>query len=197
MPNTIEHPSRPSPTFTQILSLLFLLPTLYASELHALENRIDPEAIIKAHNNWRAEVGVSGLAWSGSLADKAIKWANELKDNENCLMVHSGPGENLYWASALKTSHARDKDGNWIWNRSTQKITEKQVVDSWAGEKEWYDHKSNSCDAPEGNSCGHYTQVIWESSTEVGCGKAVCPDSSQVWVCNYSPAGNIVGRRPY
>ncbi len=44
--------------------------------------------------------------------------------------------------------------------------------------------------------CGHYTQIVWRGTTTLGC--AVARSSfREVWVCEYSPAGNIVGQRPY
>ncbi len=39
---------------------------------------------------------------------------------------------------------------------------------------------------------GHYTQLIWPRTQEVGC--AVAKGAvNDVLVCRYSPAGNIVG----
>jgi pathogenesis-related protein 1 len=76
-----------------------------------------------------------------------------------------------------------------------QPITPTQAIDSWGSEKENYSYATNSCAA--GKVCGHYTQIIWESTTEIGCGTAVCADNTQIWVCNYSPAGNFVGKKPY
>mmetsp|Transcript_115894 Transcript_115894/g.360990 ORF Transcript_115894/g.360990 Transcript_115894/m.360990 type:complete len:186 (-) Transcript_115894:81-638(-) len=35
---------------------------------------------------------------------------------------------------------------------------------------------------------GHYTQVVWRASTSVGCGV-----SGALLVCEYGPAGNVVG----
>jgi pathogenesis-related protein 1 len=96
-------------------------------------------------------------------------------------------GENLYWASARKTG------GKSI----PQPITEKEVVAGWATEKPWYSRATNTCEAPLGKTCGHYTQIVWEATREVGCAKAICKDSSQIWVCNYAPAGNMIGQRPY
>ena len=75
------------------------------------------------------------------------------------------------------------------------RVMPSKVVDSWGGEKGFYDHTSNRCRA--GKVCGHYTQVVWRDSTEVGCGMAVCANASQVWVCNYRPPGNYVGQKPY
>lgn len=66
-----------------------------------------------------------------------------------------------------------------------------------ASEVQWYDYASNSCNAPAGKSCGHYTQVVWAKSTEVGCGVAICDGKGQIWVCNYKPAGNFSGQKPY
>ncbi|KMS64666.1 hypothetical protein BVRB_017920, partial [Beta vulgaris subsp. vulgaris] len=44
--------------------------------------------------------------------------------------------------------------------------------------------------------------MIWATSTKVGCGKKACSSligrgKGDVWVCQYSPAGNIVGQQPY
>ncbi|MDO9190699.1 MAG: CAP domain-containing protein [Sulfurimicrobium sp.] len=45
--------------------------------------------------------------------------------------------------------------------------------------------------------CGHYTQLVWKKTTAVGCGMAVCGSRDQIWVCQYSPAGNWAGQKPY
>lgn len=95
-------------------------------------------------------------------------------------------GENLFWASALRWSDGR---------REPQSIGASQVVDAWGAEKGNYNPDRNRCRF--GRRCGHYTQLVWKASTEVGCGMARCPDQSQVWVCNYRPAGNRRGARPY
>ena len=81
--------------------------------------------------------------------------------------------------------------------REVSFVTPEQVVDYWGGEVQWYDYTTNSCNAPTGKYCGHYTQVVWASTTEVGCAMAVCPDSAQIWTCQYRPAGNVVGQKPY
>ena len=40
---------------------------------------------------------------------------------------------------------------------------------------------------------GHFTQVVWKSSTKLGCGIAIA-NNKAVGVCNYSPAGNYLGQ---
>jgi pathogenesis-related protein 1 len=39
--------------------------------------------------------------------------------------------------------------------------------------------------------CGHYTQMVWPSTEDLGCGMSVCPTLGQVWVCHYRPTGNV------
>lgn len=152
----------------------------------------DPAAFIAAHNKWRAAVGVTEkLRYSPALAATAQAWADNLKKTNHCQMRHSKPdgryGENLYWASAIRWSNG---------DKELQHVTPEQVVDSWSREKPDYDYQTNRC-AP-GKSCGHYTQVVWRATTMVGCAVAVCEDTrDQVWVCQYQPAGNWVGEKPY
>jgi pathogenesis-related protein 1 len=146
---------------------------------------IDTSEMLSAHNAARAAVGVPALTYSKSLADSAQAWAEHLKATRNCGMRHSkgDVGENLYWASAWS-------------NGPAQTIAPQAVVDAWVDEKHDYDYASNTC-AP-GKVCGHYTQVVWKDTRQVGCGMAICDSpQDQIWVCQYSPAGNYVGRKPY
>ncbi|KAJ1287637.1 hypothetical protein BS78_02G025900 [Paspalum vaginatum] len=71
------------------------------------------------------------------------------------------------------------------------------AVGLWVAEKQYYDHDTNSCSAPQGQSCLHYTQVVWRDSTAIGCGRVVCDNGGVFIPCNYSPAGNIIGQSPY
>lgn len=158
----------------------------------AQAHEVDAAGIVAAHNAWRAEVGVTEpLRYAKDLAASAQAWANELKRTDRCEMRHSEPkgqyGENLFWASAVRWSDGRV---------ALQPITAQQVVDDWGSERDDYDAARNRC-AP-GKVCGHYTQVVWRDTREVGCARAICEDTqTQVWVCHYRPAGNWVGRRPY
>ncbi len=152
----------------------------------------NPAAFIAAHNKWRTEVGVTDkLSYSPALAATAQAWADNLKQTNHCRMRHSKPdgqyGENLFWGSAMSWSDGR---------KESQKVSSKQVVESWGSEKVDYDYASNHC--TPGKMCGHYTQMVWRSTTTVGCGMAVCEDTQeQVWACQYRPAGNWIGSKPY
>ena len=47
-----------------------------------------------------------------------------------------------------------------------------------------------ACDPPVN---GHFTQIVWKSTTQIGCGRATCNINGQMgthWVCRYAPAGN-------
>jgi pathogenesis-related protein 1 len=48
---------------------------------------------------------------------------------------------------------------------------------------------------------GHYTQMVWRDSTEIGAGKAVVRTGplkgASVMYCNYDPPGNVIGKTPY
>ena len=144
--------------------------------------------LVTAHNKWRTEVKTPAIKWSNTLGDTAQAYADKLK-TQGCKPVHSGAaglGENLFWGSALMYSNGTSKP---------QAVTPTQATDAWGNEKNDYTYATNTCAA--GKVCGHYTQVVWKATTEVGCGKAVCGDNTQIWVCNYTPAGNFVGQKPY
>lgn len=155
------------------------------SSFSALSAGVNPSEMVAAHNIWRSEVGVGGVTYSETLAASAQAWADHLKATRNCSMQHSNgkEGENLYWGGAWSNGPAQD-------------VKSKEVVDAWGSEKKDYTYSSNSCGA--GKVCGHYTQVVWKNTTHVGCGMAVCDNpKNQVWVCQYLPAGNWVGQKPY
>lgn len=168
----------------------FTILFLFAASVYA--DGINTAEILAAHNKLRAEAGVTEpLSYSPKLAKSAQIWANHLQRKHACQMQHSDTkgryGENLYWASPLIWSDGR---------RELRKITPAEVISSWGKEKADYDYVSNSCAA--GAECGHYTQIVWRETTKVGCGFAVCNGSQeQVWVCQYAPAGNILGEKPY
>ncbi|MEM7017527.1 MAG: ricin-type beta-trefoil lectin domain protein [Pseudomonadota bacterium] len=133
--------------------------------------------IVAAHNAFRTEVGVAPLQWSASIAAYAQEWADHLKANENCALKHRGAGR-LYGENIA---------GGGV-------VSPQVAVRLWGGEKAFYDGTTHACQA--GQVCGHYTQIVWRSTTELGCGMASCGGIS-VLVCSYSPPGNYRGQNPY
>lgn len=153
--------------------------------------------MVAAHNRWRQTVGTPAVKWSARLATTAQAYANKLKATQGCKQVHSdaaGLGENLFWASAAIKTSTSSTGSKTITNKA-QAITPTQATDAWGSEVRNYSSTTNLC--ATGRVCGHYTQVVWRATTDIGCGQAVCPDNSQIWVCNYTPQGNYVGQRPY
>jgi len=153
------------------------MPLAEVTEQTALDNE-EKKLVIDTHNFWRKDVGVQEeLQWSDDLAKVAAKWAIELK-KKDCGFEHSPDnpyGENLF-------------------KGTVGFFDAKQVVDAWAGEKAFYNYNKNKC--KPGEMCGHYTQIIWQSTQHVGCAKIEC-DGFEIWVCEYDPPGNWVGQKPY
>lgn len=144
---------------------------------------------LEAHNRVRAKHQLTPLKWSDKLAKHSQQWANHLGRGNKCQMYHrhhTAFGENLYRSTAIVWTDGR---------REINPVTIKQVVKAWTDEERWYDYRKNRCQP--GQQCGHYTQIVWENTKEVGCAMQVCGDKSQTWVCSYSPPGNYAGVRPY
>lgn len=131
--------------------------------------------ILAAHNAYRASHCAPPLSWSSELAAVAQRWAHELRD-AGCAFEHSPDsdfGENLAYASPAGTHSATSVTRNWY--------REVELYDFGAGKFSF--------------ETGHFTQVVWARTRQLGCGYAVCGDgAAELWVCNYDPPGNVSGR---
>ena len=162
----------------QLLPILLCLPFIGFGQI---SRSVEMKGMLEAHNKFRSEIGVNKLEWSNRLAKNALKWANILKKKCSNNLKHSpkkyrkGFGENL----ALYIN---------------QTVEASDVVEYWATEKECFNFATKKC--VNNCLCGHYTQIIWRNTTEVGCAVVQCEDK-QIWVCQYSPAGNWVGEEVY
>ncbi|MEZ5537125.1 MAG: CAP domain-containing protein [Thiolinea sp.] len=152
------------------------------------------QGMLVTHNQVRGRLGLPPLSWSGELTAYSQDWANYLAGGNSCRMRHRSHagknhrnfGENLFWASPVSWSDGRSEP---------QQITAAEVARDWASEAKDYSYAANRC--RPGEQCGHYTQMIWRDTTQVGCAMSLCPDQGQIWVCSYNPPGNWVGQRPY
>ncbi len=177
-----------------VLSLVgfVLLATMAAAQLSEAEK----DALVIAHNEARSSItgarpAIPFVTWSAAVATSAQNWANQLKA-QGCALTHStgsGYGENLYTVLYMG-SGGKTPEG---------------VVASWMGEEQYYNAETGHC---EGGVCGHFTQVVWRTTTQIGCGLVTCegvklpqyPDytfEQQVWVCQYSPSGSHTGQKAY
>jgi pathogenesis-related protein 1 len=139
----------------------------------------EEQAVLSYHNEVRASVNVPPLVWSKELSQHATAWGATLAAN-GCSLDHSQDsnyGENLFIGS-LSLNH--------------EAVVE--AAKSWESEKINYSgeplKKANS------SQVGHYTQMVWRNTTELGCAKVSC-NSDLIVVCNYNPVGNYMGKKPY
>jgi glioma pathogenesis-related protein 2 len=134
-------------------------------------------AALKQHNIYRAKHGVPPLVLSTQLNDVAQHYAEQLARINQ--LVHSNNthfGENLY---------AFGPSGQALPRPET-------VVDRWYSEIQNYNF-----DKPGFHTgTGHFTQLVWKSSKELGMGIAQAADGTWYVVANYSPPGNISGQFP-
>lgn len=162
------------------LAVVVLLALASAMAVTAQNSEQD---FVDAHNAARADVGLGEVTWDATVAAFAQDYADQRRGD--CQLIHTPDGrpygENLYGGGG----------GGTEW-------TATDAVNSWVSEKQYYDHDSNTCSAPEGESCGHYTQVVWRDSTAIGCARVVCDSGDGVFIiCSYNPPGNFPGVSPY
>ncbi|RKO97816.1 hypothetical protein CXG81DRAFT_5762, partial [Caulochytrium protostelioides] len=126
-------------------------------------------------NAARAFEGAWAMAWNASLAETACGWSETQARKR--LMHHStlGYGENLY-----STSRGGDTSCS-------------VAVAAWVAEKVFY-----ASGMPVGgdgvHDYGHFTQVVWPGTKQVGCCSATADDGATYWTCEYHPAGNVLGQ---
>ncbi|KAJ8331601.1 hypothetical protein QVD99_001868 [Batrachochytrium dendrobatidis] len=130
---------------------------------------------LDAHNEKRALVGVPPLGWSRNQQESAQRWSDTMFRTK--VYEHSRPGENL----------------NKAWNMA---MTCRSSIQVFFDEYTLYSGQpipknANSDAAFE--AYGHYTQLVWPSTTVVGCGLAGTFEESYL-TCHYDPAGNVEGQ---
>lgn len=142
------------------------------------------------HNQVRAMVQTSPalppMQWDPDLAAYAAAWAAMCKDGGDSvqgLMDHDPNRTNVAGYAYI---------GENIFG-SGGSASAKQAVDSWASEAANFTYP-NTCNG----ICGHYTQIVWRTSVNLGCALQNCPNLTygSTIVCDYGPGGNS-GGAPY
>lgn len=129
--------------------------------------------ILDTHNQYRSQHGAPSLKWSSQLASGAEQWAKQLA-KQNSIQHSTGDyGENIAYMSGSD-------------------LTGKKTTDMWYEEESKYRYQNGQFST----STGHFTQVVWASSLQMGAGKAVSNSGAQFVVARYSPAGNVRGQFP-
>ena len=176
--------------------LLFSFPLLFLLSIHAQEEppkasesgsaftAKEVEEFVAYHNKVRKEVKVEPVKWSPTLAKYAQKWADHLAES----------GEFKH----------RPEEGE-----EKQKYGENLAINATLlkGAEAWYaEIKDYTADTPipedlTNFKAGHYTQMVWKKTTQIGAGYAIVKQGpfkgSLVIVCNYDPPGNYLGEKPY
>ncbi|KAL7866401.1 hypothetical protein AOLI_G00142150 [Acnodon oligacanthus] len=172
--------------------------TASASRVRRAIQWSDREEILALHNKLRGGVyptasNMEYMVWDDELERSATHWA------EQCQWEH-GPQDLLMSIGQNLAVH---------WGRYRSPAYH---VQAWYDEvKDYtypYPHECNPW-CPErcsGPMCTHYTQLVWATTSRVGCAVHICPRMNvwgEIWenavylVCNYSPKGNWIGEAPY
>ena len=139
------------------------------------------QRLLAAHNRERRAIGVPPLRWSPFLADHARLWALELARTGS--FRHSPPA-------------MRKGEGENLFMGTTGAYRYEEMIGYFIGEARDFRPGRFPQVSRTGKwqDVGHYTQLIWPTTTEVGC--AIATGRGQEYlVCRYAPPGNVVGER--
>lgn len=150
------------------------VPAVSGAKLKTSDKEFREESL-KRHNHYRAKHGAPPLKHSEQLCKYAQEWADNLAKRDKFEHRPNNKfGENIYMA--------------WSSDPSKQ-VSGAEAVDSWYSEIK--DHTFGV--EPRSLASGHFTQVIWKGSSELGTARARSATGKMLVVSNYSPAGNMVG----
>lgn len=165
----------------RILSRCFLAALALSWGAATIAQDTQAERIwLHEHNAARAEFGSAPLRWNEGLAREALEWArhlaarNQLRHSER--EERSGAGENL-----------------WMGSRGFS--TPSRMISSFVDERRDFVPGRFPQVSRTGrwSDVGHYTQIVWPETREVGCALA-SGERFDVLVCRYWPAGNVIGQ---
>ncbi|NXP29563.1 GLIP1 protein, partial [Scytalopus superciliaris] len=179
-----------------VLALLLFCHSSGSYDPSTLPDIRDPEFIrecVQTHNKFRSEVdppasNMRYMSWDPDLAKTAKGWAKK------CLFKH-----NTHLKEPGKAHPRFTSVGENLWTGSLSAFTVKRAITSWYSEVKHYTYDTDTCS----KTCGHYTQIVWDTSYKVGCAVHFCPrvayssiTNAGHFICNYAPGGNYP-RRPY
>eukprot|EP00746_Dinoflagellata_sp_MGD_P122136 gnl/MRDRNA2_/MRDRNA2_57104_c0_seq1.p1 gnl/MRDRNA2_/MRDRNA2_57104_c0~~gnl/MRDRNA2_/MRDRNA2_57104_c0_seq1.p1 ORF type:complete len:299 (+),score=48.36 gnl/MRDRNA2_/MRDRNA2_57104_c0_seq1:107-1003(+) len=159
------------------------------------------EDIIRGHNVVRKRAGLESIEWSSALEKLAAHRLTELV-NGGCYIKHSST--NYRWTAA-----GFKYVGENLYKVINMEPTGVDVADAWYAEIDDYtygivgqDCVKKKCRDRSSPPCaiGHFTQMMWQRTTHLGCARAECPNESKktfLAICHYGPGGNIGGFMPF
>jgi hypothetical protein len=160
-----------------ILALMILGNTTATNDL--------PTRTLAVQNAERAKLGVAGLKWDAALARDAEGWAEHL-----AVLGHL--------EHSVDDAADTDPEGENLWAGTAGHYSVEAMSQYWADERRFYKHGVFPDSSTTGNleDVGHYTQMVWRSSTRVGCA-LVSGKTDDFFVCRYGEGGNVMGEKPY
>merc|ERR1719278_887887 len=133
------------------------------------------------------------LVWSAELEAVAQRWADQCTfghDSERSKLDGTYVGQNAYYSGS---SQKKDE--------ATVNMGTVSAVDSWYNEVESPGFSINDIDPfVFSYGAGHYTQVVWADTEELGCGMVYyeeAPWYKTLVICNYAKGGNWQGGSMY
>merc|ERR1712126_66838 len=138
------------------------------------------ESFLAEHNKLRAKHGVPPLKLTDKLSKTAQDWAEKLlKENSLDQLDHS-PQSRPYQES--------------LWGGDGSLADPKKIIQDWYSESKDYKYDVEIPDKKtfKEKNIGHFTQIVWKSTTELGVGVA-SKDGKVIVVAHYSPKGNMLG----
>lgn len=141
------------------------------------------QRLLTAHNRERALLGLEPLNWNPALVQSAQRWADHLAATGRFEHSHDDPYE---------------PEGENLWAGTRGYYSPEQMVDAWAREKRYFRRGTFPDNSTTGRveDVGHYTQLVWRDTRQVGCAKATGAQED-VLVCRYAAAGNYRGQVPF
>ena len=137
--------------------------------------------LLRAHNDERTAHGLPPLAWSADLASAAGRSAAALIATGDPLTAHRRRGVVRAYGENL-----------WLGSRGAYDYA--HMVSRWLDERRLYANGAVPNISNSGNwaDAGHYSQIIWRTTTRMGCAIA-SSDRLDVLICQYDPPGNVAG----
>ncbi|MDB5430745.1 MAG: Cysteine-rich secretory protein family protein [Caulobacter sp.] len=139
------------------------------------------DQLLAAHNVERDRLGLPPLTWNPDLAGHAQAWADHL--------VSLG-------ALQHSANETRTGEGENLWMGTAGYYNPTAMVGSWADERADFTYGVFPDVGADWHKVGHYTQMVWRNTTQVGCAIATGGGWDYL-VCRYSPPGNYMGEKPY
>jgi hypothetical protein len=141
------------------------------------------ERWLAAHNAEREKLGQAPLRWSDKLVQDAAIWARHLAATNSFDHAPEVEGD--------------DAQGENLWMGTRGYFSPEAMVGAWLAERKLYRDGIFPDVSKSGNwiDVGHYTQLIWYNTREVGCAVA-SNKNDDFLVCRYFPVGNWDEQHP-